>query len=175
MGRTNFITRWHIGIDPGADGGMVVLNGKGEVIHFAKIDGEVSNIVAFFDYVCVHLSHPDILVCTFEEYKGDQAANAARHSGMYVGIVMTLCLIHGIQFNRVSPQTWKSHFDLIVKQVKGAPKLSDTERYKMAKGRSLEKFQELFPGVNLIYPRCKNIHEGVAEAFLIAEYGRQTF
>lgn len=161
-----------MGIDPGADGGMSLINDEGSIIMFDRIN-ELPSIVQFFtrarrEGLNIHKG----VTCVFEEYKGDGAANATRHSGMYVGIVSTLCYIHNIPLFKIAPQTWKAFHKLIIHQAKGLPKLPDAERYKQSKERSMGKFRELFPEVNVIFPRCKKEHEGVIESLLIAEYGR---
>lgn len=164
---------WYIGIDPGGDGGMALINSDGTILHFDRIN-ELPSIVKFFRHSKIVAGDQGArLTCVFEEYKGDGAANATRASGMYVGIVMTLCYVHGINLIRVAPQTWKAHHKLIIHQPKDQPKMSDTERYAASKLRSMTKFRELFHDVNIVYPRCKKEHEGTAEALLIAAYGQQ--
>ena len=163
--------RMYVGMDPGADGGMFLVDEKGALIRFDRIN-ELESIIDFFKNTKRIAEHKNLYVtCVFEEYKGDGAANATRHSGMYVGIAMTLCSLFDFRLVRVAPQTWKAHHKIIVHQKKGEPKLSDTERYKASKERSMDKFRELYADVNIIFPRCRKEHEGVAEAGLIAAYG----
>jgi hypothetical protein len=164
----------YLAVDPGNDGGMSSLNSDGTLNRFDRIDG-LSSMATFFAGEALHAGRINgvggrRVVCVFEEYRGDQAAVAARSSGMYVGIVMLLCYTHGFELVRVAPQTWKAHHKLIVHQAKGQPKLSDTERYKAAKINSMAKFRQHFPDVNIVFPRCKVEHEGVAESMLIGLY-----
>lgn len=164
---------FYLGIDPGNDGGMSLVDPCGRPVCFDRIR-DLEQIVKFFRYLDnFRAENLAVITCVYEEYCGDQAAVAARSGGRYVGIFETMCFLHDIRFNKVSPQTWKSWHDLIIRQPKGVPKLSDADRYKEAKRRAMQKFRELFPDVNLVFPKCRTEHEGVAESLMIAEYGRQ--
>jgi hypothetical protein len=160
-----------MGVDPGNDGGMSLIDANGRTIHFNRIV-DINGIINFFVFVA-HLRGTDDIVCCYEEYRGTQAAVSARSGGRYVGIFETLCCIHDIRMVKTPPQTWKAHHKLIVHQPKGAPKLGEAERYAMSKRKSMEMVAACFPSVNLVFPRCKVKHEGVAESLLIAEYARQ--
>ena len=62
-----------------------------------------------------------------------------------------------IETKLVSPQKWKKEFNL------------DSDKQK-----SIDTAKKLFPDVNLFRTnRCTKEHDGMAEALLIAEYGRR--
>jgi hypothetical protein len=63
----------------------------------------------------------------------------------------------GIPFELVRPQKWKREFSCT----------SD-------KNKSIEVAQRMFPDVSLMRTeRCTKPHDGIAEALLMAEYGRR--
>ena len=79
--------------------------------------------------------------------------NFGKNFGFILG-VLSAC---GLEPNLVSPQKWKRHFGL-----------------KADKKDSIEKCKELFPEVSLRRTsRCTTDSDGMAEALLIAEYGRE--
>lgn len=164
---------WYLGIDPGHAGGLSLVNHDGLAVEYERM-GDIGAVNKFFRRA-LDMSGGELIV-VFEESKGGgEITNAAAHlsAGRYLGIVQTLCTVHNLQLVTVTPQTWKSHFKLIQKTPKGAPKVPVAEKRKLAKAASCALAKKLFPTVNLVFPRCSNEHDGVAESLLIAAYGRE--
>ena len=79
--------------------------------------------------------------------------------GMNFGFIQGVLKAYGIPYELVTPQKWKKEFSCT----------SD-------KNTSIEVCKRLFPDVNLkATDRCKKDHDGMAEALLLAEYGRRHY
>lgn len=94
-------------------------------------------------------------------YAGD-SAQTAFSMGDSRGTLRSLILLMGelsgtrVQLETPRPVTWK-------------PKMGVTAD----KATSIARARLLFPQVNLIPPRCRTPRSGMAEALLLAEYGRR--
>ena len=152
-----------IGIDPGLEGGVAILspvfikaertpimNGEKRTMNLP----ECANFLKYCD--CkdsfaviekVHAMPQQGVSSTFSFGKG---------YGSWLGILATL----GIPYTEVSPQAWKKMM------------LADTDKSKEA---SLNRASTLFPLLNLIPPGCRTPSDGIAEAALLAEYGRRVY
>lgn len=165
----------YIGVDPGNDGGLALIDPLGRAIEYERMP-TVEGIDRFFSNA-YHNSDGRQVVCIFEEHKGGKAgmssANAHKSGGRYLGMIQMVCAVYGIKIICVTPQEWKSHFGLITRTKKGAPKLSDKEKRAAAKANSIALCKLHFPGVNLVAtPKCTTEHDGIAESLLLALYGK---
>lgn len=85
-----------------------------------------------------------------------QGVTSMFHFGKSAGYIEGVLKAKNIPFELVSPQKWKKKYELH----------SDKEQ-------SIAKCKELFPDINLLRtPRCKKESDGMAEALLIANYGK---
>lgn len=150
------MNKWYIGVDPGNNGGLALIKND-QAIEYERMP-DIAGIDTFFDNA-VFAAKGDEIACIFEEHKGggpQTNAHAHKSAGRYQGIIETLCCVHSVQMHMVTPQAWKKQL--------GAN--SD-------KQRSINLAERLFPKAKLLFPRCTKKHDGVAEALLIAEYGRR--
>jgi hypothetical protein len=139
-----------IGIDPGANGAMVIFNSTGHLIQ----------VVSFKKH-----SWPQVR-CLIPTIKGkytafieavaalpkDGAHNAFTF-GKNTGIITGILIAKNIEFTEVHSQKWQRHFGL------GAKYPSKTERKNAQKAKA----QELFPDIKVTLD--------IADALLIARYG----
>lgn len=146
----------YIGIDPGKNGGIAIIDDNFKYCNYVYPFSEetlVDKLNAFiYDDVCfciveqVHAMPKQGLSSTF---------NFGRNYGFIQGVLKT----YRIPFELVSPQKWKKEFSCT----------SD-------KNTSIEVCKRLFPNANLkASERCKKDHDGMAEALLMAEYGRRHY
>lgn len=84
-------------------------------------------------------------------------------TGYGYGVLVALLTAHCIPLEEVRPATWKKAFGLSMRGEEKAAK----------KAASIQKAQQLYPGVNLVMPGCRKLHDGVAEALLIMEHGKR--
>lgn len=144
-----------IGIDPGQSGAMAV------------IDGEYASAVTFSESAYLNtlrgLDARRAIGCSMfaiVEHVGPmpkQGVTSTFKFGQNFGWIQGMLYAMNIPFELVRPQKWKKMFSCT----------SD-------KNTSISVAQRLFPNVPLFAtPRCRKPHDGMAEALLMAEYGRR--
>lgn len=145
----------YIGIDPGKDGAMAIIE---------TIEKEIQlvYVVVFSEnqYKKELESISDIqCVCCLERVGAmpGQGVTSMFKFGENYGFIQGLLKAYGISYEVVTPQKWKKEF-----QITGD------------KNSSVAVCKRLFPDVNLRKTeRCKKDHDGMAEALLMAEYARR--
>ena len=142
----------YIGIDPGKNGGIAVL-GSDYVSCVVYSDAELLNVCRMFEGMNV--------ICYLEHVHAmpKQGVSSTFNFGMNFGFIQGVLKAYEIPYELVTPQKWKKEFSCT----------SD-------KNTSIEVCKRLFPNVNLkATERCRKDHDGMAEALLIAEYGRRHY
>lgn len=141
-----------IGVDPGASGALAILRGSETVT------------VPFSTEAYVELLQGMDASNTFAivEHVGampGQGSVSTFNFGMNFGIIQGVLSALKIPYELVRPQKWKKEFSCT----------SD-------KNTSIEVAKRLFPQANFKRtPKCTKDHDGIAEALLLAEYGRRKY
>ena len=148
----------YIGIDPGKNGGIGILKVRNNqlVSASAYVFDETMLINMLFELRC-----GSDVICNLEHVHAmpKQGVSSTFNFGMNFGFIQGVLKAYGIPYELVTPQKWKKEFSCT----------SD-------KNTSIEVCKRLFPNVNLkATERCKKDHDGIAEALLIAEYGRRHY
>lgn len=148
----------YIGIDPGKNGGIAVIqtyiNQTQKVGVKCYSDEDLLSILEDAK-TCLQA------ICYLEQVHAmpKQGVSSTFNFGMNFGFIQGVLKAYGIPYELVTPQKWKKEFSCT----------SD-------KNTSIEVCKRLFPNVNLkATERCKKDHDGMAEALLIAEYGRRHY
>lgn len=148
----------YIGIDPGKNGGIACIgDGKNNSEAYPYSDDVLINRLGL---VCTKCSQNDV-ICYLEHVHAmpKQGVSSTFNFGMNFGFIQGVLRVYGIPYELVTPQKWKKEF-------------SCTSN----KNTSIEVCKRLFPNVNLkATDKCKKDHDGMAEALLIAEYGRRHY
>ena len=151
--------RWTVGIDPGAKGGMALLNGAGRLLEAVPMPltegGEVDGS-AFGEKLAEWdiRGRSEVVVAIERVHSMPRQGVASTFKfGKAYGIPLGVIAYQRLSLERVTPQAWKKTFDLI-----GEPKKA-----------SREKATSLWD--DYYWPLAK--HEGMAEAALIAEHQRR--
>ena len=143
----------YIGVDPGKNGGIAIIDNDGAVAFSFSEERlliELDSIAKEYECIC-YLEHVHAMP--------KQGVSSTFNFGMNFGFIQGVLKAYGIPYELVTPQKWKKEFSCT----------SD-------KNTSIEVCKRLFPGVNLkATDRCKKDHDGIAEALLIAEYGRRHY
>lgn len=146
----------YIGIDPGKNGGVAILN------FFQLTDKPVVLRYEEESFIkLLKMVKDDECICYLEKVHAmpKQGVSSTFNFGMNFGFIQGVLKAYGIPYELVTPQKWKKEFSCT----------SD-------KNTSIEVCKRLFPNVNLkATERCKKDHDGMAEALLIAEYGRRHY
>ena len=142
----------YVGIDPGKSGAIAALFPDGTVSH------STFDIVAYSNILnTCRISGPVFAVIEKVHSMPKQGVASSFSFGENFGLVKGLLYAHNIPFQEVSPNKWKRAFGVT----------SD-------KQSSIDAAQALFPSVDMrATQRCKKPHDGIAEAFLMAEYARR--
>lgn len=148
----------YIGIDPGKNGGIAVMQ-----TYINQIQKVGVKCYSDEDLLSILKDAEECLqaVCYLENVHAmpKQGVSSTFNFGMNFGFIQGVLKAYGIPYELVTPQKWKKEFSCT----------SD-------KNTSIEVCKRLFPNVNLkATERCKKDHDGMAEALLIAEYGRRHY
>lgn len=144
----------YIGCDPGADGGLALIDEEGSLLEY-EVMPDMWGVKKFFDLGTFH-SDVTVIIEKVHAMPGNGGVSMFSFGGKYHSLLMC-AVCHDFRFFTPTPQEWKK---LI---------LAGTDKSKEA---SIQVCKQLFPTVNLLpTPRCKKDHDGMAEAILIAEYG----
>ena len=148
-----------VGIDPGLSGALACIGRQTllvrpmPVIKLTKgqdLDGaEIKNFLI--------MEQPNLVVIEQVNAMPGQGVTSMFNFGKSFGRLMGICEGLEIPYELVRPQAWKKSMGI------GGDKSS-----------AIQKAKQLFPAVSLLpTPRCKKDHDGMAEALLLAEYGRR--
>ena len=145
----------YIGIDPGANGAMAVIQ-QDDVYEFPFKQISMTLISSMLeDYSDKRTCHA--LIELVHAMPG-QGVTSMFNFGHNFGMLEGLLIGAGIPYDRVTPQKWQKEFGLY--------KLPD-ETKTAKKNRHKELAQELFPTLKVTH--------ATADALLIAEYCRRTY
>jgi len=144
-----------IGIDPGKKGGIGLIALNGELEDYWPMPDLPANL---FRYLCKKYR---ILRAYVEKSQAMPGQGVVSMFTYGVGFGRILGSLDGlISYDLVSPQTWQRR---ILSRYDG----KDTKKC------ALIKVNQLYPDKSFILPGCRKPHDGIIDAVLIAEYGRQ--
>ena len=140
-----------IGIDPGQKGGIAAINSY--EIFVQSMPDTVKGIVE-----AIRIWKSDAyLVVERAQAMPRQGVTGVFSYGQHYGGFEAIAACFGIPFMTVRPQEWKKAMGL-----------------NSDKTSSIIECERLFPQANIYpTPRCKKPSDGMAEALLIAEWGRR--
>lgn len=139
----------YIGIDPGKEGGLALL--QGEEIQAFRYDRDT--------YRCILSDlRGESAICCLEQVGAmpGQGVTSMFHFGEGFGWIQGTLEAYGIPYELVRPQKWKKEFSVTAD-----------------KNTSIQVCKRLFPSLNLIPPKCRKEHDGLAEACLLALYAKR--
>ena len=142
----------YIGIDPGKDGGIAVLDADGNVVECVKTPPTFKDLL---DMVSRH-KESSKCVCEKVHAMPGQGVTSMFSFGRTVGGLEMMLLALGIPTEYVAPQKWQKHFSLGSSKGK-----SKTEWKNILKAKA----QQMFPRTKVTLYN--------ADALLLAEYARQ--
>lgn len=153
-----------LGIDPGLLGGIGWMNSEDCGATPMPVTAKEINVAALRSFLL--RVAPDAIVIEKASTRPKQSAQSGLTTGINYGIVLGIIKTLQIPVYEVSSQTWKKKMGL-------SKEKSASESTKDRKDRSRALASSHFPQVDLrATDRCKTIHDGMAEALLLAEYGR---
>lgn len=146
----------YIGIDPGKNGGIACIgNGKYSGEAFPYSDDILINNLGFI----YTQGWQDDVICCLEHVHAmpKQGVTSTFNFGLNFGFIQGVLKAYSIPYELVTPQKWKKEFSVTAD-----------------KNTSIQVAKRLFPDTNLkATERSRKDHDGMAEALLLAEYGRR--
>lgn len=145
----------YIGIDPGQKGGIAILHERG-----ATAIRMPERWVELRDFLLGVKGRDLVVILEKSQPMPKQGVTSTFNYGVGYGELRGTLLSFGFPFHEIRPAEWKKVI------LHGEPDKSD-------KGTSIRVCERLFPMVELVPERCRKPHDGMAEAVLLAEYGRR--
>ena len=143
----------YLGIDPGAKGGLAIIDDHG-IVGVTVFDEE-----KFVEILGAVWNGKGNAICCLEHVGAmpGQGVTSMFSFGENFGFIQGVLKANGIPYELVRPQKWKKEFSITKDQ-----------------NTSIEVCKRLFPNVSLRRTsKCTTDHDGLAEALLMAEYARR--
>lgn len=154
---------YFIGIDPGKAGALVCLDKDGKVKWAERMPEDNKEIARRINYT-FNMRQPRPVVHVILEKAQAMPKNGAVsmfNYGQGFGIIQGILIALDVPHTLVPPARW-------AKVMHVGTTAQDPKK------RSLEAVRRLCPGIAApLTPRSKNPHEGLVDAYLIAEWGRR--
>lgn len=142
-----------MGVDVGANGGIAIISSDGSIVRAAKMPETDADILAEVSYAAREFPLATIRATIEKVHSSPQMGvkSAFSFGGAYRALRMALTAA-GIPFDEVSPAKWQRALTCLSGGDKNVTK---------------QRAQQLFPGPTY------HITHAIADALLIAEYGRR--
>lgn len=141
------------GIDPGQKGGLAFYENGMVSVYPMPMSGKDINVSAIVELLKSH--HVDLVVVEQVHAMPGQGVTSMFSFGKCFGMILGAVMGAGIPLELVTPQKWKS------------VSLAGTKKDKDA---MIDFCRRRYPMVNLIPPRCRTPHDGMADAVGIMHY-----
>lgn len=145
----------YLGIDPGKDGGLCVLRSDGVPLEWDRMPAGKVRIADWISRVRVAY-HNLVMLAELAQAMPKQGVTSCFRYGQHFASFEDAAIHLKIPYHEVRPAIWKKSMGL-----------------SNDKMDSITACRRLFPAVDLIPPGCRKEHDGMAEALLIAEWGRR--
>lgn len=146
------------GIDPGLKGGIGIIDGNKQFTYPMPMSGKDIYVSALVEILRSH--KVELVISEKVHSMPGQGVSSTFTFGKGYGMVLGAVMGAGIPLELVSPQKWKG---LV---------LSGTAKDKEA---AIDFCTKRYPQINLILPRCRKQHDGMADALCLAHYGILTY
>lgn len=151
------MTTSYLGIDPGLGGGLALMKVRAGEIPVTPMPKTDHDLVEWIRTYIMMNPDPTFAIIERVHSMPKQSRIAAFKLGQSYGLLRGLLAAFEIPYTVVSASAWRRHYGGL------APKdATDTEKKNLAK----QKAQQLFPNLKITH--------AIADALLIAEYGRAT-
>ena len=148
-----------IGIDPGKKGGIGVITETGKLVDYCMMPETRHGVLCFLrKFHSTHTESQHIAIIESVHSMPKQGVRSVFTFGKGCGELLGICTALEFTIIEPTPQAWKKAM------------LAGTDRSKEA---SIKICENTFPKVQLIPDGCRKPSDGIAEAILLAEYGRR--
>lgn len=145
-----------LALDPGMTGGVSLLDTLSNSIQSAPMPliGKELDYKKLFS--TMQAAQPHMVVIEKVHAMPNQGVTSMFNFGMGYGALVALASVGQARVVLVPPQMWKKHV------------LAGTSKDKEA---AIQFCSQTYPSVNLILPRCRKPHDGMADSICLAHYG----
>jgi crossover junction endodeoxyribonuclease RuvC len=147
-----------ISFDPGQKGGIAIHHQGNTTAHPMPLAGKGLDLASIA--TMVRSAAPDIAVIEKVGSMPGQGVSSTFTFGTGYGQLQGLLAGMGIPYELVTPQDWKK---LV---------LAGTTKDKDA---AIAYCRRAFPDVPLVMPRCRNAHDGIADALCLLQFGIRSY
>jgi len=175
-----------IAIDPGVDGGIVVMRKSGEIVQ-KYVMPKVAKVFDLNEFIHIIKSHKDNSIAYIEDVHS-LFGMSAKSNFSFGGIVWTMravCACFNVPYTLVAPKTWQKEMfqgvremrkpsKQIKKKDKKTGEIIETSKQGQVdtKAMALLAVKRLYPDTKLTATDRSTIaHDGIVDAILIARYG----
>ncbi len=173
--------KYSIGVDVGKNGGIVVIDEKGNILTTAmpqvKKEIDTNRIIEFLSS---YMDNGNQVHCGIEDVHSIFGASAKSNFqfGRAAGIIEAAVVACGYPFTKIAPKVWQKEMWAGVSpvQINTGKKTKDGNiKFKTdTKATSLIAVQRLFPKLDLrATQRSTTAHDGIVDAVLICEFVRR--
>lgn len=145
-----------IGIDPGMKGGIAILDTVTNQMRAVPTPLVGKELDYRRVYEAITFYDPHMVVIEKVHAMPNQGVTSMFNFGMGYGALVALASVGQARVVLVPPQMWKKHV------------LAGTSKDKEA---AIQFCNHTYPSVNLILPRCRKPHDGMADSICLAHYG----
>lgn len=150
-----------VGIDPGRAGAIAAVGGEAAVV-FPMPETAQAIFGMLFD-LTKEKTFPVHVFMEKSQPMPKQGVSSVYTYGHHNGFIEGCLQALKIPYTLIKPQAWQKTMH------------AGADSKLELKERSIQIAQRLFPAINLLpTPRCRKPSDGMAEALLIAEFGRRT-
>ncbi len=154
-----------VGIDPGKYGGIVAIDKHGEIQFLEVMPQEFLDMVSIFVELVKLKRAPTMAFVEKAQVFPGQGGVGNFTYGEHFGTLQSALKTSGMPYELVPPQAWTKVMHV-----------GCCDASSKSKQKSKQVMKKLYPGISLTNPhstRSKNMHDGLMDALLIAEYGRR--
>ena len=149
--------QYYLGIDPGRKGGFALIDEHKNVIYIEPMPLlEKGYNYELIDSMIEKLPEHTTILLELKPGAMEHSASQTTNFGFHCGALYGICLRRRLQI--ISPKSWKAEFDV-------------SRNYK--ESRQDMKLRSVMMAEKLFNRKFKSNEDGLAEALLLAEYGRR--
>lgn len=168
--------RFHIGVDIGKEGSIVIQNSKEGTTEMYKMPkvGKELDYMSLYKLLEPYEAGNGILV--FEKIVPYGVKSAMFSLGYQSGALEMACIALAIPYVKVPPQTWQKEMFAGVEEMTKPSKTTKSGKSRDTKSMATLAAMRLFPTVRLTYgDRATKPHEGLVDALLMSEYAKRKY
>ncbi|TLM63593.1 MAG: Holliday junction endonuclease [Deltaproteobacteria bacterium] len=149
------VVKHYLGIDPGKNGGLCVVDSNGTALECTRMPDGTARIIDWLLHA--RERYPNlVMIAELAQAMPKQGVTSTFRYARHFATFEVAAILLRTPYVEVRPAVWKKAMGLNQK-----------------KTDSIAACRRLFPTVELIPKGCRTEHDGIAEALLIAEWGRR--